>query len=54
MTREPYLYKKLYKKSRGDDTKTYQILAVPIGNAKATENTVSPSSTSDKISPKFI
>ena len=37
MTREPDFYKKLYQaNTRGDDTKTYQIFAVPIGNAKTT------------------
>ena len=35
MTREPDFYRKLYQtKFRGDDTKTYQIFGVPIGNAK--------------------
>ena len=33
MRHEPYLYEKLYiKKLKGDDTKTYQLFAVPIGN----------------------
>ena len=35
MTHEPYLYEKLYQtKPNGDDTKTYQLFAVPIGNEK--------------------
>ena len=56
MTREPYFYKRLNQnKFRGDDTKTYQLFAIPIVNAKTTEkNAVSPSTTSDKISPKVI
>ena len=37
MTREPDYYKKLCQtKFRGDNTKTYQIFGVPIGNAKMT------------------
>ena len=53
MTHEPDFYRKMYQnKSRGDDTKTYQIFGVLIGNAK--KSTVPPSSTSDKISPKVI
>ena len=37
MTREPDLYRKLYQTEfRGDDTKTFQISGVPIGNAKIT------------------
>ena len=37
MTREPYFYRKLYQtKFRGDDTKTYKIFGVTIGNAKIT------------------
>ena len=37
MTREPYLYEKIYQnKFRGDHTKTYQIFGLPIGNAKIT------------------
>ena len=37
MTREPYFYKTIYQnKFRGDDTKTYKIFGVPIGNAKRT------------------
>ena len=36
MTREPYFYLKKSKKNWGDDTKTYQIFGVPIGNAKIT------------------
>ena len=36
-TLEPYFYRKLYQtKFRGDDTKTYQIFGVIIGNAKIT------------------
>ena len=38
-TREPDFYKKVYQeKIKGDDKKTYQIFAVPIGNAKTTRN----------------
>ena len=38
MACELYFYQKLHKNStRGDDTKTYQLFAVPIGNAKTTE-----------------
>ena len=38
MTREPDLYKKLYQtKFMGDDTETYQIFGVLIGNAKTTK-----------------
>ena len=38
MTREPYLYFKIYQNIfRGDDTKTYQLFAVPIGNVKITD-----------------
>ena len=37
MTCEPDFYRKIYQiKLRGDDTKTYQIFGVPIGNAKIT------------------
>ena len=55
MTREPYLYRKLYQnKFRSDDTKIFQIFGVPIGNAKITRKTVPPSGTSDEISPKDI
>ena len=37
MTREPDFYRKLYHtKFRGDDTKTFQIFGIPIGNAKIT------------------
>ena len=37
MTRELYLYRKLYQtKCRDDDTKIFQIFEVPIGNAKIT------------------
>ena len=37
MTHEPYLYRELYQtKFRSDDTKTFQIFGVPIGNAKIT------------------
>ena len=36
-TREPDFYEKIYQtKFRGDDTKSYQIFGVPIGNAKIT------------------
>ena len=36
-TRELYLYRKMYQtKVRDDDTKTFQIFRVPIGNAKIT------------------
>ena len=39
MTREPDFYKKIYQtKFRGDNTKTYQIFGVIIGNAKMTRN----------------
>ena len=39
MTHEPDLYRKLYQtKFRVDDTKTYQIFGVPIGNAKIARN----------------
>ena len=39
MTREPDFYRKLYQtKFRVDDTKTFQIFGVPIGNAKITRN----------------
>ena len=34
MSHEPVLYKNFIKKFRADDTKTYQIFAVPIGNEK--------------------
>ena len=35
MTSEPYLYRKLCQtKFRGDDTKTFQMFGVPIGNSK--------------------
>ena len=35
MTREAYFYRKLYQtKFRSDDTKTFQIFGVTIGNAK--------------------
>ena len=55
MTHEPDFYKELYQtKFRGDDTKTYQIFGVPIGNVETKKITVPPSSTSDKISPKVI
>ena len=37
MTREPYFYKNIYQtKFWGDNTKTYQLFGVPIGNAKMT------------------
>ena len=37
MTREPDFYRKLYQtRFRADDTKTFQIFGVPIGNAKIT------------------
>ena len=37
MTHEPDLFRKLYQtKLRVDDTKTFQIFGVPIGNAKIT------------------
>ena len=37
ITREPDFYGKLYQtKFRGDDTKTFQIFGVPIGNEKIT------------------
>ena len=37
MTRELYFYNLFYQKMfRGDDTKTYQLFAVPIGNEKIT------------------
>ena len=37
MKREPDFYGKLYQtKFRGDDTKTFQIFGVPIGNEKIT------------------
>ena len=37
MTREPDFYRKLYKnKFRRDDTKTFQIFGLPIGNTKIT------------------
>ena len=37
MTSEPDFYRKLFQtKFRGDDTKTFQIFGVPIGNAKIT------------------
>ena len=37
MTFEPEFYRKIYQtKFRGDDTKTFQIFVVPIGNAKMT------------------
>ena len=35
MTRETYFFRKMYQnKFRGDDSKTFQIFGVPIGNAK--------------------
>ena len=38
MTHEPDFYQKLYQtKFRGGYTKTYQLFAVPIGNAKITD-----------------
>ena len=38
MTREPDFYKIIYQnKFRGDNKKTYQLFAVPIGNAKKTD-----------------
>ena len=38
MNHEPDFYSKIYKETfRGDDKKTYQLFAVPIGNAKSTE-----------------
>ena len=37
MTREPDVYRKLYQtKFRGNDTKTFQISGLPIGNMKIT------------------
>ena len=37
MTREPDFYKNVYQtKFRGNNTKTYHIFGVPIGNAKMT------------------
>ena len=37
MTCEPYFYREMYQaKFRSDDTKTFQIFVVPIGNAKIT------------------
>ena len=36
MTYEPYFYRKIIKMFRGDDTKTYQLFALPIGNSKIT------------------
>ena len=35
-TQEPHFYKNCTKNSRGDDTKTYKIFAVPLGNEKTT------------------
>ena len=35
MTCKPYFYRKMYQtKFGGDDTKTFQMFGVPIGNAK--------------------
>ena len=56
MIRETNFYRKLYQtNTRGDDTKTYQLFSVPVGNAKTTENIVfHPASLVLKIYPKVI
>ena len=56
MTRKPYFFKRLYQtKFRGNNTKTYKLFGVPIGNAKNDKKcTVPPSRTTDKVSSKDI
>ena len=43
MTRGPYFYQNNYQmKTRVDDTKTYQLFSVPIGNAKTIKKVFRP------------